>query len=121
MLEETIDALIAVRGRCRARPSSAAGRLLGDAGLPAGTYDHFQAFKRAPQHRAYAFARNVNGSYSAVFVGNEPSPDAAEQAAMARCRSYASQHLYADPSSCRVYAVDDTILSTGQKIAPAGG
>ena len=90
-------------------------------GLPAGTYDHFQAFKRAPQHRAYAFARNVNGSYSAVFVGNEPSPDAAEQAAMARCRSYASQHLYADPSSCRVYAVDDTILSTGQKIAPAGG
>jgi hypothetical protein len=88
-------------------------------GLPAGTYAHFQSFKNAPLHRAYAIARNVNGSYSAVFVGNEPSPEAAEQAALARCRDYASRRLYADPSNCRVYAVDDTILGTGQKIAPA--
>jgi hypothetical protein len=88
-------------------------------GLPAGTYAHFQNFKQAPLHRAYALARNVNGSYSAVFVGNQSSPAAAEQAALAQCRSYASQFLYADPSSCRLYAVDDTILSTGQKIAPA--
>ena len=88
-------------------------------GLPGGTYAHFQEFKKVPFHRAYAIARNVNGSYSAVFVGNESSADAAEQAALARCRSYASEHLYADPGSCRVYAVDDTIVSTGQKIAPA--
>lgn len=88
-------------------------------GLPGGTYAHFQNFKKVPFHRAYAIARNANGSYSAVFVGNQPSPEAAEQAALARCRSYAGEFLYADPSSCRVYAVDDTILSTGQKIAPA--
>ena len=87
-------------------------------GLPGGTYAHFQGFKQAPFHRAYAIARNVNGSYSAVFVGNESSPEAAEKAALAQCRSYAGQHLHADPGSCRIYAVDDTILSTGQKIAP---
>ena len=88
-------------------------------GLPAGTYAHFQNFKQAPFHRAYAVARNINGSYSAVFVGNQPSPAAAEQAALAQCRAYAGRTLYADPSNCRVYAVDDTILSTGTKIAPA--
>jgi hypothetical protein len=88
-------------------------------GLPGGTYAHFQNFKKVPFHRAYAIARNVNGSYSAVFVGNEPSPEAAEQAALAQCRSSASKHLYADPSSCRIYAIDDTIVATGQKIAPA--
>ena len=88
-------------------------------GLPGGTYTHFQEFKKAPLHSAYAIARATNGSYSAVFVGNEASAEAAEAAALARCRSYASQKLYADPSSCRVYAVDDTILSTGTKIEPA--
>ena len=89
-------------------------------GLPGGTYAHFQAFKKVPFHRAYAIARNVNGSYSAVYVGNEASPEAAEQAALAQCRSYAGEHMYADPGSCRIYAIDDTIVATGQKIAPAG-
>ena len=42
-------------------------------GLPAGTYAHFQSFKQAPFHRAYALARHVNGSYSAVYLGNQPS------------------------------------------------
>ena len=88
-------------------------------GLPGGTYTHFQEFKKAPLHRAYAIARATNGSYSAAFVGNEASAEAAEAAALARCQSYASQKLFADPSSCRVYAVDDTILSTGTKIEPA--
>ena len=88
-------------------------------GLPGGTYTHFQEFKKAPLHRAYAIARATNGSYSAAFVGNEASAEAAEAAALARCQSYASQKLYADPSSCRVYAVDDRILSTGPKIEPA--
>jgi hypothetical protein len=88
-------------------------------GLPGGTYAHSQNFKRAPIHRAYAIARATNGSYSAVFVGNHSSPEAAEAAALATCRDYASQKLYADPSSCRIYAVDDTILSTGTRIAPA--
>jgi hypothetical protein len=90
-------------------------------GLPSGTYDHFQAFKQQPLHRAYALARAVNGSYTAVFVGNQSSAESAEAAAMARCREYASQKLYTDPSSCRIYAIDDTIVGTGTKIAPAGG
>lgn len=88
-------------------------------GLPGGTYAHFQNFKQVPFHRAYAIARNVNGSYSAVFVGGEKSKEDAEAAALARCRDYAGKHLYADPGSCRIYAVDDTILATGTKIAPA--
>ena len=79
----------------------------------------FPGVQKAPLHRAYAIARATNGSYSAAFVGNEASAEAAEAAALARCQSYASQKLFADPSSCRVYAVDDTILSTGTKIEPA--
>ena len=78
----------------------------------------FPGVQEGSLHRAYAIARATNGS-SAVFVGNEASAEAAEAAALARCQSYASQKLYADPSSCRVYAVDDTILSTGTKIEPA--
>jgi hypothetical protein len=94
-------------------------RLLRVARPTGRTYDHFQAFKRAPMHRAYALARAANGSYSAVFVGNHPSAEAAEAAALTQCQDYASRRLYADPSSCRVYAVDNTILGTGTKIAPA--
>ena len=90
-------------------------------GLPAGTYDHFQAFKQQRLHRAYALARAVNGSYTAVFVGNQSSAEAAEAAAMARCREYASQKLYTDPDSCRIYAIDDMIVGSGGKIAPASG
>lgn len=102
----------------------------GAPGFAAGTHAHFQNFRQAPFHRAYAIARNVNGSCSAVHVGNQPSAAAAEQAALAQCRAYAGRKLATDPSSCRVYAVDDTILSTGQKaagrrrstsVSPAGG
>ena len=64
-------------------------------GLPGGTYTHFQEFKKAPLHRAYAIARATNG-YSAAVVGNEASAEAAEAAALARCQSYASQKLFAE-------------------------
>ena len=57
----------------------------------------------------------------AAFVGNEPSPQAAEAAAMARCRDHASWKLYTDLSSCGGCAVDDTILSTGANTPPANG
>ena len=52
----------------------------------------------------------------AASVGNEPSPQAAEAAAMARCRDHASWKL-TDSSSCGVCAVNDTILSTGVNTA----
>ena len=104
---------------CRVPVACRLHRGTGPAGR--GTYDHFQAFKQQPLHRAYALARAVNGSYTAVFVGNQASAETAETAAMARCRAYASEKLYADPSSCRIYAIDDTIVGTRGKIAPASG
>ena len=94
-------------------------------GLPPDAHPGFRAYQSAPYHRAFAIGKTgctnrwVCGSAWTYFsaIGKD-SPEAATADALVGCRDKSKMKPDMNPASCRLYAVDDEIVSGAGGIEP---